>query len=142
MEFMMPGPAGWKPTPEQLKQIEMSAGYGLTNAQIASLMPIGTTTFQKAIRTQPDVEEALNRGKAKVINAISQTLVERALAGVPAAMIFYLKAVAGWREKDAETTVNVQAPDFRFVELKPEAVKPVTSPTDDTDVEHGARISH
>lgn len=84
-----------------LKQVESLASRGMTKAQIADALGISERTLYTQQAENAEFAEAIKRGKAKGIATISNALFENAKKGNTAAQIFFLKAQAGWREKDA-----------------------------------------
>ncbi len=82
---------------EQIIQVE-SLGAVLSIEQIADYFGISKPTFYAIMERQPDVSLRYKRGKAKAIGAVSKGLLEKARSGDNAAMIFYLKTQAGWKE--------------------------------------------
>lgn len=89
----------------------------LTKAQVADYFGVSETTFRKIEERQPEVSVAYKRGKAEVTRKIASKLIEKALEGDNACMMFYLKTQAGWRETDPEqgekqpVTINLIKPD-------------------------------
>ncbi len=82
-----------KPTPKDLQEIEMLAGMGLNQQQIADVKGMHRDTLRKYAK------DLLNKGKAKAIARVAQTAFEMATSGNNTAMtIFYLKTQAQWRE--------------------------------------------
>lgn len=80
-------------TPERRNQVEVLAGFGLPQTQIAVLLGCDPKTLRKHF----EVELAV--GEAKATAKIAQTLYNKAIGGDTASLIFWLKARAGWREK-------------------------------------------
>ena len=92
---------------EELSQVEALASV-LTTEQIADYFGIGRTTFYQIMERQHDVSVRYKRGRAKAIGSVSQGLLQKARNGDNAAMIFYLKTQAGWKETQAvEQTVKL-----------------------------------
>ena len=83
----------FEPTPERRNQVEVLAGFGLPQTQIAVLLGCDPKTLRKHF------EHELSVGDAKATAKIAQTLFNKAVAGDTASLIFWLKARAGWREK-------------------------------------------
>ena len=81
------------PSPEQRNQVEVLAGFGVPQHQIAVLLVCDPKTLRKHF----DAE--LSLGDAKAPAKIAQTLYNKAVSGDTACLIFWLKARAGWREK-------------------------------------------
>ena len=81
------------PTAEQRNQVEVLAGFGLPQAQIAVLLGCDPKTLRKHFGQELEV------GDAKATAKIAQTLFNKALSGDTASLIFWMKARAGWRER-------------------------------------------
>ncbi len=125
------------PSPEQRNQVEVLAGFGVPQHQIAVLLGCDPKTLRKHF------DGELSLGDAKATAKIAQTLYNKAVAGDTASLIFWLKARAGWREKhDIEISGRDGKP------LQPTVVKfcwadspeaPTPTPTDadtTTTIEH------
>lgn len=82
---------------EELDQVEKLSGV-LNAKQLADFLGIDRATFFRIKDRQPEVEERYNRGRARIVGEIGRTLVQKALDGDNASMMFYLKTQAGWRE--------------------------------------------
>lgn len=91
---------------EELSQVEALASV-LTSEQIADYFGIGRTTFYDIMERQPEVSERYKRGRAKAVGSVAKGLLQKAQSGDNAAMMFYLKTQAGWRESHhVEQTVE------------------------------------
>ena len=88
-----PGRSPHVPTAQQREQVKAMAGYGLPHDMIATIMGISDRTLQKKYRDE------LKLGSALATATIAKTLYQRAQNGDLGAAIFWLKARAGWREK-------------------------------------------
>lgn len=100
-------------TDEAIALIEDYARHGATLTNIAVLLDISDSTLDRWLKL-PQVNRAYKRGRLLANDEIAGLLFESAKAGNIAAIIFYLKTQAGWRE-DApiETptgTVNIYLP--------------------------------
>lgn len=82
---------------EQLAQVEALAAV-LTSEQIADYFGIGRTTFYDLMDRDSQVSERYKKGRAKAINSVARGLLLKAQDGDNAAMMFYLKTQAGWKE--------------------------------------------
>ena len=82
---------------EELAQVEALASV-LSTEQIADYFGIGRTTFYEIMERQEDVSVRYKKGRAKAIGSVSKGLLQKAQSGDNAAMIFYLKTQAGWKE--------------------------------------------
>ena len=89
----------FEPTPEQRRMARTMSGLGLPQEQIALLLEIDPKTLRKHFR------DDLDRGMAEANVKVGQSLFNMATTGNNvAAAIFWMKARAGWREKqEAET---------------------------------------
>lgn len=81
------------PTDKQRAEVSAYAGVGLPHEQIATLIDIDEKTLRKHYRKE------LDRGTAQATANVAKTLYQQATKGNVAAMIFWMKARAGWREK-------------------------------------------
>lgn len=111
-------------TEEQIIQVEALAAY-LSKEQIAAYMGIAKATWYEIEKRQPDVLERYEKGKAKVVGAVAQSLIQKARDGDNTAAIFYLKTQAGWKEKQ-ELDITSGGKEIRnnFI------IQPVTTKTD------------
>ena len=92
----------FQPTAEHRRQVEVLAGFGLPQHQIAILVECDPKTLRKHFETE------LSVGDAKATAKIAQTLFNKAAAGDTACMIFWMKVRAGWRET---ARVELSGPD-------------------------------
>lgn len=81
------------PTKESRQIVQLHATIGTTHAVIADILGIDGKTLTKYYREELD--QALARANASVGGA----LFNKAKGGDTAAMIFWMKTRAGWREK-------------------------------------------
>jgi len=89
----MPAPA-FDPTEEQHRTVRAMSGFGIPQADIATLLEIDDKTLRKHFRRE------LDRGSIEATTKVAQTLFQMATSGQnTAAAIFWMKARAGWREK-------------------------------------------
>ena len=92
----MAGRKPFTPTPEQRRTVHAMAGFGVPHDDIALVVRCSPPTLRKWFRHELDV--ATIEANARV----AQTLYQQATQpGNIAASIFWLKARAGWREKQA-----------------------------------------
>lgn len=82
------------PTKESRQLVQLHATIGTTQAVIADILGIDGKTLTKYYREELD--QALARANASVGGA----LFNKAKGGDTAAMIFWMKTRAGWREKN------------------------------------------
>jgi len=82
------------PTPEQRRTVQVLSGIGVPQEQIALIIGVDPKTLRKSCR------DDLDRGMAEANTKVAQTLFAMATRGDnTAATIFWMKARAGWREK-------------------------------------------
>ena len=99
----------------QIAQVEALAAV-MSKRQICDYLGVGETTFREIEGRQPEVSDALKKGKAKAIGSVGQSLIQQARNGNISAAIFYLKTQAGWRESEQEQgnqniTLQIVRPD-------------------------------
>jgi len=84
----------FEPTAEQRRTVQVLSGIGVPQDQIALIIGVDPKTLRKTCR------EDLDRGMAEANVKVAQTLFGMATRGDnTAATIFWMKARAGWREK-------------------------------------------
>lgn len=119
-------------TPEMIKEVEVLAGRGLTQKQIAYYYGIGTTTLDSYCKKNPEIRKALMRGKAKTISFVSGQLMDQIRSGSTAATIFYLKCQGRWKDPNI---VREEQNDDEQADEKPKRFKTGTK-----DPNEAARI--
>lgn len=93
----------FEPTDYQRKQVTTMAGYGMIPEHIAKVIGISAPTLR--LHFESEMEDGL----AKAALNVAQTLYEQATnPDKPniTAMIFWLKAKAGWRDRDEPVYVK------------------------------------
>lgn len=102
------------PTTEQRKTVEALAGYGVPELNIASVIGIDPKTLRKHYRHELDT--AFITANARV----AQSLFKMATEGQNvAAAIFWMKARAGWTEKQSiEVTTNAERPITEYTDAE------------------------
>jgi hypothetical protein len=91
------------PTEEQRRLVRAMSGFGIPQEQIATHLEVDAKTLRKHFRQE------LDRGMVEANLKVAQSLFQMATAGKNvAAAIFWMKARANWREKQA---VEVAGPD-------------------------------
>lgn len=89
-----------------LKKIEEYARLGLTHLQISQMLGIPHSTYNVYKQEKyPSIQESYDRGKAKGISEVADALLKKcvqedALKADTKAQIFYLKAIAKWRDNE------------------------------------------
>lgn len=84
----------YEPTEEARAQVEALAGYGIRQDEIARFLDIDPKTLRKHYRDELDNAEV--RANAEVARSLHMQATD---GGNVSAAIFWLKARAGWREK-------------------------------------------
>lgn len=84
----------FQPTEEQRRTVRAMSGFGIPQESIATMLDIEPKTLRKHFRRE------LDRGSIEATTKVAQTLFSMATSGQNvAAAIFWMKARAGWREK-------------------------------------------
>lgn len=104
------GRPAWAPTEDELKQIETMSAMGITHDQMSTILGVDAKTLRKRCSKQ------LGQGSIKATMKVAQNLFKQATEqGNTAAMIFWMKARAGWSEK---TRTEITGADGGAVENK------------------------
>ncbi|WP_376094357.1 hypothetical protein ACE7GA_00960 [Roseomonas sp. CCTCC AB2023176] len=86
----------FEPTEEQRRTVRAMSGYGVPQDDIATLLEVSPKTLRKHFGRE------LERGSIEATAKVGQSLFRMATeGGSVAAAIFWMKARAGWREKQA-----------------------------------------
>lgn len=81
-----------------LNQVKELASLGLTSEQIGYFFGLHPWSFELYRRQRPELNEALETGRAGGMEHAARTLRGRMNAGDTTAIIFYLKSRGKWRE--------------------------------------------
>lgn len=100
-------------TPEQINTIERAAGLGLNLDNISYLIGISPRTLDRRLTDCEEAREAYNRGRAIAHEKVASKLFTLIEQGEPAAIFFYLKCQANWREKD-KTDENANKAEIKI----------------------------
>ena len=93
----------FEPTEEQRRTVRAMSGFGVPQPDIATHVGIDAKTLRRHFRDE------LDRGSIEATTKVAQSLFRMATEGNNvAAAIFWMKARAGWREKQQ---VEVSGPD-------------------------------
>ena len=84
-------------TDEQLSQMEALSVF-LTLEQIADYLGICRKTLQRIRQANEEIESRYQKGRARGIGKVANSLVKSAIEGNTTAQIFYLKTQAGWKD--------------------------------------------
>lgn len=93
---------------DQIEQVEKLASV-LTKEQISDYLEISRPTFDAILVRQPEVNLRYKKGKAKAITEVGSGLLQKALDGDIASMIFYLKTQAGWSTEKKPDPIELPA---------------------------------
>jgi len=95
-----PGKRGRKAIDIPLDKVEALAAQGMTDEQICHIIGISHETFYKRQRENPELVEAVKRGKAKGIATIANVIFQKAKNGDFASAAFFLERRGGWKRED------------------------------------------
>jgi hypothetical protein len=110
----------FKPTPEQRQQVTDLAGFGIKQADIAKVIykangkPLKRATLRKYFKTE------LETGGVTANSRVAQSLFEKAIGngnGSTAAAIFWMKARAGWKDREPARVAVKQVDDMNEEEI-------------------------
>lgn len=82
----------YKPTKKLFDQVELMAGFGIPQADIAEHIDVSVSTLAKHYRP------ALKKGMTKANLAVMNAFFQNAQSGNVTAQIFWLKSRCGWKE--------------------------------------------
>ena len=110
--------AKFKINRKTINLIERKAGLGLTQEQIAHLLDITPETLSRKKQDHPEIGQAIARGRAKTVGALSSSLLESGHQGSVQAQIFALKNLSpeSWSERQ-QPLVNVNLGRLRDSQL-------------------------
>ena len=77
--------------------VEQMARNGVETATIAAALGMSVSAFRQVLNRQPEVEQALARGRAALSDELVNILLKQARKGNTVAAIFLAKARCGWR---------------------------------------------
>ena len=93
-------------TDEVLLNVENLMTKGLTKEQAAGMLGVSVSTFMLHQSENSEFSDAIKRGQARGIDAVTNALFEKATIDRDnTAMIFFLKNRAGWVDK-TETKIH------------------------------------
>lgn len=86
----------WEPTDEERRLVEHYVTMGYTQEQIAALMDKSVDSLDRHCRTE------LNTGMLRTNAKVGGKLFQKAMSGDTAAMIFWMKTRARWKETSVQ----------------------------------------
>lgn len=86
-----------KLTEDEIDQVERLASV-LNQSQIADYLSISDRTFRRIMDRDESVMSAYKRGRAKAVQQVAGSLLQKAREGDTSSAIFYLKTQAGWKD--------------------------------------------
>lgn len=112
--------------------VQQLATEGKSNTAIAEALRVNRSTFANILKRQPEIAEALARGRSALEGELTDILLGHAREGNVVAAIYLTKARCGWVEGQAmpgvvnNTQVNIVMPppmppeEFRrIIDLRP-----------------------
>ena len=116
-------------TQDQINQVEYLAGLNMGVMDICRSLGISWSAFDKNRKKKQEINEALERGKAKGLTRATSKLMEKIEDGEFQAIQFYLKSAdrERWAEKaEISHTLNlseiISSANARIIEHKGEAL--------------------
>lgn len=113
-------------TPAGLRVIQAMAAEGQDQATIAGQLGMHRKTLMDIVKRCPEVEEAVNAGKAALADELTHHLLAAARKGNVVAAIYLTKARLGWVEGVAPETrpnIIINLPDAATPEAYLKAIK-------------------
>jgi predicted DNA-binding protein (UPF0251 family) len=95
-------------TDEQIELVEDMAGRGMTVPQMSGMLGISKKTFERRVKEDELLADALEKGRSKALYAITGHLYNKCAKGDTGAICFFLKCRAGWREQDVISREDAQ----------------------------------
>src|SRR5471032_1913103 len=103
----MTGRKPFAPTDDQRRMVRALSGFGVPHDDIGRIVKCSPPTLRKRFRDELDL------GNAEANAKVAQTLYQQATTpGNIAATIFWLKARAGWREKQVVEVTGKDGSDM------------------------------
>jgi hypothetical protein len=99
------------------KQVELLAGLWLTKEAAADFLGVSRDTLFNRLRTDPEIEAAWHRGRAKTQASTMQGLIQSARNGSVRAQCFLAERICGLKEA---VTLEGEVTTRYVVEIPPE----------------------
>jgi len=125
-------------TDEVLLNVENLMTKGLTKEQAAGMLGVSVSTFMLHQSENSEFSEAIKRGQARGIDAVTNALFEKATIDRDnTAMIFFLKNRAGWVDKQEVATTVEQKHVIDLTRIPDDQLKSIEDAFSRTDVGTG-----
>ena len=106
-------------TQKQVNQIEALSGVGLSVKKIADYLGMGKATLERRMKEDPEIYEAIKRGRARSEAKVSNMAFKMASSGKDGAMTrYWLNCRAGWQPSqkvDLSGQVTQLTPEQAFL---------------------------
>jgi hypothetical protein len=125
-------------TDEVLLNVENLMTKGLTKEQAAGMLGVSLSTFMLHQSENSEFSDAIKRGQARGIDAVTNALFEKATIDRDnTAMIFFLKNRAGWVDKQEVATTVEQKHVIDLTRIPDDQLKSIEDAFSRTDVGTG-----
>ena len=125
-------------TDEVLLNVENLMTKGLTKEQAAGMLGVSVSTFMLHQSENSEFSDAIKRGQARGIDAVTNALFEKATIDKDnTAMIFFLKNRAGWVDKQEVATTVEQKHVIDLTRIPDDQLKSIEDAFSRTDVGTG-----
>ncbi len=125
-------------TDEVLLNVENLMTKGLTKEQAAGMLGVSVSTFMLHQSENSEFSDAIKRGQARGIDAVTNALFEKATIDRDnTAIIFFLKNRAGWVDKQEVATTVEQKHVIDLTRIPDDQLKSIEDAFSRTDVGTG-----
>ena len=125
-------------TDEVLLNVENLMTKGLTKEQDSGMLGVSLSTFMLHQSENSEFSDAIKRGQARGIDAVTNALFEKATIDRDnTAMIFFLKNRAGWVDKQEVATTVEQKHVIDLTRIPDDQLKSIEDAFSRTDVGTG-----
>ena len=125
-------------TDEVLLNVENLMTKGLTKEQASGMLGVSLSTFMLHQSENSEFSDAIKRGQARGIDAVTNALFEKATIDRDnTAMIFFLKNRAGWVDKQEVATTVEQKHVIDLTRISDDQLKSIEDAFSRTDVGTG-----
>ncbi len=125
-------------TDEVLLNVENLMTKGLTKEQAAGMLGVSVSTFMLHQSENSEFSDAIKRGQARGIDAVTNALFEKATIDRDnTAMIFFLKNRAGWVDKQEVATTVEQKHVIDLTRIPDDQLKSIEDAFSRTDIGTG-----